>query len=72
LFRYQKDHTKLLKRTVEAMAKAVIDKNTKRQRHFDRFAFFYRAYNRLLNFVVMLFSNIVHQNSEVHSYGQMT
>jgi hypothetical protein len=57
---------------VEAMAKAVIDKNTKRQRHFDRFAFFYRAYNRLLNFVVMLFSSVVHQNSEVHSYGQMT
>lgn len=58
------------------MVKAmVIDKNTKRQRQFDRVALFVQSLitcNRLHNFVVMLFPNIVDQNSEVPSYGQMT
>ena len=71
-FRYQKNRTKVLKRTVQAM---VIDKNTKRQRQFDRVALFVQSLitcNRLRNFVVMLFPNIVDQNSEGPSYGQMT
>lgn len=58
------------------MAKAmVIDKNTKRQRQFDRVALFVQSlitWKRLHNFVVMLFPNIVDQNSEVPSYCQMT
>lgn len=58
------------------MAKAmVIDKNTKRQRQFDRVALFVQSLitcNRLHNFVVMLFPSIVDQNSKVPLYGQMT
>lgn len=53
--RDQKDRTKFLKRLAQAITAAVIDKNIKRQRLFDLFAFSYKPYNRLHNFVVIYF-----------------